>query len=151
MSRFVMGWGIRILIVAVIGGGAFIFRDRLSSNAAELKVGDCFDSPAVATEIKDVQHHPCTEAHNAEVVFVGNMTGADDAYPGDPLVESWVRTNCVPAWSTYTGKNFETDTALDIGFYLPTTDGWKHGDRGITCYADRVDRASMTSSVRVAN
>jgi hypothetical protein len=151
MSRFVMGWGIRLLIVAVIGGGALIFRDRLSSNAAELKVGDCFDSPTAAEEIKDVQHHPCTEAHNAEVVFVGNMTGANDAYPADPVVESWVRLNCLSAWSTYTGKNFENDTVLDLGFYLPTAEGWKHGDRGITCYADRVDRGSLTSSVKVVN
>ena len=151
MSRFFIGWGVRILILAVIGSGALIFRDRLTGNAGELKVGDCFDSPAVATEIKDVQHHPCAEAHNAEVVFVSSMTGANDAYPGDPAVDSWVRSNCIPAWSAYTGKSFETDAVLDLGFYLPTTNGWKHGDRGITCYADRVDRGSMTSSIKVAD
>ena len=48
-----------IIGIIVIGEiGAFLFRDRLTGNAAELKVGDCFDVPTTATEITDVQHHP---------------------------------------------------------------------------------------------
>jgi len=143
------GWIVRIGIVAVIAGGAFLFRDRLSGNAGELKVGDCFDDPAGVAIVEDVQHHPCTESHTAEVVYVGKMEGTDEDYPSDPVVESWVDAYCVPAWSGYTGKNVYTDPILALGWYQPSNEGWTNGDREVMCYAGRIDRAAMSSSVRV--
>jgi len=68
-------------IIAIIAIGGYIFRDRLSSDAGGLKVGECFDDPAGATRITDVQHHPCTEAHNAEVVFLGELPDGDKTFP----------------------------------------------------------------------
>jgi hypothetical protein len=150
MRGFLTGWGIRILIVAVIAGGALIFRDRLSSNPGDLKVGDCYDDPPTLTEIKDVQHHPCTEAHTAEVVFVGTMTGENANYPTDSVVQTWVGDNCVPAWNAYTGKNIETEEVLALGYYQPTREGWGKGDRGIVCYATRTDGATTSTSFKVA-
>ena len=144
------GWVIRIVIVAVIAGGALIFRDRMSSNAGDLKVGDCFDDPNQASEVTDVQHHPCTESHNAEVVFLGKMPGGNNAYPSDSQFEDWVASNCVPAWSSYTGKNAESETVLTLGFYQPTADGWKKSDRDVICFAARRDGDPMTSSVKAA-
>jgi Septum formation len=144
------GWVFRIGIVAIIAVGALVFRDRLSSNASELKVGDCFDDP-VATSgqvVKDVQHHPCTEAHTAEVIFLGPMTGADTAYPADATVGTFLKAQCLPAWQAYTGKDFETEVVLTLGYLMPTQEGWGKGDRDITCYAAREDGAAMTSSVR---
>jgi Septum formation len=143
------GWIVRIGIVALIAGGAFIFRDRLSGNAGELKVGDCFDDPAGVEIVEDVQHHPCNEAHTAEVVYVGKMEGANETYPSDAVVESWVDSYCVPAWTGYTGKNVFTDPILTLGWYQPSEEGWTNGDREVMCYAGRLDRASMSSSVRV--
>ena len=150
MRGFLTGWGVRILIIAVIAGGALIFRDKLSGNAGDLKVGDCYDDPASTTEIEDVQHHPCSEAHTAEVVFVGKMTGEDSAYPADSVVEAWVTANCEPAWTAYTGKNPRTDADLGLGWYLPTTAGWTKGDRGVVCFAGRLDGAPVTSSLKVS-
>jgi len=141
-------WILRIGIIVLIVAGGFLLRDRLSSNAGDLKVGDCFDDPAGQTEIKDVQHHPCTEAHTAEVVFLGKLTGDNASYPADAAVEAWVRTNCLPAWESYTGKTFETEPMLTAGYYQPTPDGWKGGDRDVICYAYREDNAPMTVSVR---
>lgn len=144
------GWVFRIGIIAVIAIGAFIFRDRLSSNAGELKIGDCFDDPAGVTEVSDVQHHPCTEGHTAEVIFVGSMTGDNAAYPADATIDSFVEANCLPAWTAYTGRAYETETVLRLGYYVPSPDGWKDGDHGIVCYAAREDGAAMTTSVRKA-
>ncbi len=144
------GWIIRIGIIVAIAGGAFVLRDRLTSNAGELQVGDCFDDPAQASEITDVQHHPCTEAHNAEVVFLGKLTGDDATYPTDSVIESWARTNCLPAWESYTGKTFETEPILTLSFYQPTPAGWKKGDRDVICYATREDSAPLTSTVKKA-
>jgi hypothetical protein len=146
----VRGWVIRIGIVALIAIGIFVFRDRLSSSAGDLAVGDCFDEPAVQTEIKDVQRHPCNEAHTAEVIFVGNMTGANETYPSDPDIQSFTETNCIPAYNAYTGRDFESDAEITIGWFYPTTDGWKGGDRGVLCYAIRIDEAPTTQSMKKA-
>jgi hypothetical protein len=144
------GWIIRIGIVAVIAVLAFLFRDRLSSNAGQLKLGECFDDPAGVTEVTDVQHHPCTESHTAEVVYLGDMPGDNNAYPADSAIQAWVESNCLPAWSTYTGKDIEAEEVLALGWYQPSNEGWAKGDRSVICYASRTDLAPMTSSVKAS-
>jgi Septum formation len=144
---------VRIVIIAVvvIGGiGAYLFRDRLSANAGELKVGDCFDDPATAAEVSDVQHQPCTEAHTAEVIYLGKLPDGDGSFPTDVTVQQWVSDNCIAPWSTYTGKSIDTETTLGLHFYQPTSTGWGKGDRGMICYAIRSDSATMTTSVKAA-
>jgi hypothetical protein len=142
------GWVFRIGIIAVIALGAFIFRDRLSSNAGDLKLGECFDEPAAEQEIKEVQHHPCTEAHTAEVIFLGSMSGEKDAYPTTATFGSFIESSCLPAWEAYTGKTYATEPVLSLGYLVPTQKGWTSGDRGVTCYASRDDGAVMTVSVK---
>lgn len=144
------GWIVRIAIVAAIAIGAFIFRDRISSNAGDLSVGDCFDEPAGLDEVKDVQHHPCTESHTSEVVFVSDHPGGNDAYPNETQFLEFVQTQCVPAFNTYTAKDFNTDTELDMGYFFPTADGWKGGDHEMICYVIRLDKAPTTQSVKAA-
>jgi hypothetical protein len=146
----VRGWIVRIAIVAAIALGAFIFRDRISSNAGDLAVGDCFDEPAGLTEIKDVQHHPCTESHTSEVIFVGDMAGSKDAYPSDEELRAFMEANCVPAFNSYTGRDYSTDTELDFSTFIPTEEGWKGGDQEISCYVVRVDGAAQSHSVKKA-
>lgn len=136
-------------IIAIVGIVGFVFRDRLSSEAGDLKVGDCFDDPTNVTEVEDVQHHPCNEAHTSEVVFVGDMT-ASETYPTDAAFEEFVGTTCLPAWETYTGRDYESDTELDIGYYYPLEEGWNQGDHQVICYAARVDGATMTESVKAS-
>jgi Septum formation len=145
-----MRWIVRIGILAVILAGGYLFRDRLSSDAGDLKPGDCFDDPPGVTRITDVQHHPCTEAHTAEVVFLGSLPDGDKTFPTTTAVHEWVRANCIPAWSTYTGKDFESELVLALGFYQPSPESWGSGDRKVVCYASREDLAPMTTSVRAA-
>jgi len=89
------GWMFRIAIIAVIAGGAYIFRDRLSGSAGDLTVGDCFDVPANDTNIKDVQHHPCNESHTGEIFAVLTSPAAKGAPPPtrDELI-SFLGTQC---------------------------------------------------------
>jgi hypothetical protein len=146
------GWGIRILIIGAVIVGGLIFRDRLSSNAADLAVGDCFDQPKTATEtIEDVQHHPCTESHTAEVFFVGSHPAASGAAP---LTESglfdFVEASCLPAFTTYTGIDLLTDGTYDIGTIYPLDADWSKGEREVTCYAYKLDGSAMTASVKKA-
>jgi hypothetical protein len=142
------GWVIRIGIIAVIVAAGLIFRDRLTGSAGELRVGDCFDEPTQAQEVKDVQHQPCTDPHDGEVVFVGDHPDSD-TYPGESAFDSFVLANCVPAFETYTGRDWATDTELDLGYFYPTTDGWPSGDHEVACYVVRLDSAQMSASVKV--
>ena len=143
------GWGIRIAIIAAIIIGGFVLRDRLSSNAGDLQVGDCFEDPGQLTEVKDVQHHPCSEAHTGEVIYVGTMTGENNAYPSDDTILTFVGTNCLPAFASYTGKEYDGQV-LDVGYFHPTSEGWGKGDRGVICYAYNIDGSTTTGSVKVA-
>jgi hypothetical protein len=145
------GWIIRIAIVALIAGGAYLFRDRLSGNAGELKAGDCFDVPAVQENVKDVQHHPCNETHTAEVLALVTHPAAKGAPPpsrSELLV--FLTTQCGASFFQYTGMDVDAQTLLDYGAFYPVEQDWNDGDRGITCYAYRVDEGAMTGSVRKA-
>jgi hypothetical protein len=144
------GWGIRLVVVGAIVVGSFLFRDRISGNAGDLQVGDCFDDPGTS-EISDVQHHPCTEAHTGEVIFIGNMSGTDEEYPTDDAFFTYMESNCLPAWTSYTGLDFQTTQELDFSSYTPSKDGWAHGDREVACFLVRSDGATMTQSYKVAN
>ena len=135
------------LIVGLVG---FVFRDRLSGGANDLKVGDCFDDPTGVTTVEEVQHHPCNEAHTSEVVFVGDMPGEDETYPVTTVFDDFVGASCLPAWEAYTGKDYETDEILGLGYYYPQPEGWSGGDRQIICYVYRLDNATMTTSLRAA-
>ncbi|TMC64761.1 MAG: hypothetical protein E6J17_03110 [Chloroflexi bacterium] len=126
---------IRLVIIGVVVVGGLVFRDRLSGGAQDLKVGDCFDSKHETTEIKDVQHHPCTEAHNAEVVLVTVHTAVKgSAYPSDAAFEAWADQTCVPAIVNYVapGTGFQT---LGYGIFYPNQSDWKDGERQMICYA----------------
>jgi putative regulator of septum formation len=141
---------IRILIVAVIAVGGLIFRDRLTGGAQDLKAGDCFDDKA-GTEIKDVQHHPCAEAHTAEVVLVTKHTAAKGAaVPSDTELDAWASTRCVPAIVSYVGSAADLDS-LNYGIFYPRADDWNKGERQMICYVLRIDQATMTKSLKAGS
>lgn len=140
---------LRIGIIGAIVIGAIILRPFIMGNAGSLQVGDCFDPPTVAGEtVDDVQHHPCTESHGAEVVFVGNYSPVTNTYPGDAEFSAFFQNTCTTAFNTYTGIDFATDTLYDMAAFTPTSDGWAKNDRKVICYAVRLDDAKMTQSIR---
>jgi ABC-type molybdate transport system substrate-binding protein len=143
------GWIFRIAIIGVIALGAFVFRDRLSGNAGDLAIADCFDVPAGETAISDVQHHPCTESHTGEVFAVVTHPAAEGT---PPITESqlvdYLTTACAPVFLAYVGPEAATAGVLDFGAFYPGEEDWNSGDRKVTCYAYRIDDAPMTSSVK---
>jgi hypothetical protein len=145
------GWIFRIGLIAVIALGAFIFRDRLSGSAAELAVGDCFDVPAANVDVSDVQHHPCTESHTGEVFILTNHPAAKGTPPlTEAQLIAFLTTSCAPAFTAYVGQESANSGVLDFGAFYPADKEWNDGDRGITCYVDRVDDAAMTTSLKKA-
>lgn len=143
---------LRVGIIAAIAGGGWLFRDYISGNATDLAVGDCFDAPTTVDEVvEDVSHHPCTDAHTAEVFFVADHPAAG-AYPGEDAFDTFTQDNCPAAFNSYTGIDFYADDAVDydVGVLYPLEEGWGQGDHEITCYIVRVDGGSMSASLKKA-
>ena len=59
------------------------------------------------------------------------MTGSD-TYPTDTQFASAVEASCFPAFKTYTGLEIATEPNFDLGYFIPTPDGWGGGDRELT-------------------
>ncbi len=142
------------VVILVVVVGAVVFRDRLSGSSSELVVGDCFDAPSSAnapasgTEIDDVQHHPCGEAHGYEVFAVLKHPAAKgDPYPGTETLFSYAATNCLSPFATYVGVEFE-QSSLGAGSIVPQQKGWESGDRAITCYVNGPGEAPVTGSLK---
>ena len=142
---------IRVGIIAAIVVAFVLLRPFFSGNAGDLSVGDCFDLPATVTEtIEDVQHHPCTDSHDAEVIFVGDFAPATSTYPSDDEFKTFFQASCSPAFDSYTGLVFATDATYDMSAFTPTTDGWTGGDHKVICYAVHIDASKMTQSIKKA-
>jgi hypothetical protein len=134
------------VIVGVIGGAWWLFRDRLSGSAEDLRVGDCFDVPSQET-VSSIQHQPCAGPHDGEVHVVG--TSDAESYPIVFGFDDWVQEHCLgDAFSSYVGAPAEERPDIEIGYFSPTRDGWESGDREITCYLMPADAQPVTSSYR---
>jgi hypothetical protein len=145
----VRGWIIRAGIIGVIVVGGLIFRDRLSSNAGDLKVGDCFDLPAANVDIKDVQHHPCTERHTGEVFATVNHPAPKDA-PAltDAAFADFLDGACQSQWIAWVGQTAASADVLTFGGFYPGDKAWADGERGVTCFTYRNDEQPMTGSAK---
>jgi hypothetical protein len=148
-----IGLGILLVIVVVIVGGFFLFRDRLSNEVTSLQVGECFDQPAQGvTQVSEVQRQPCNDPHSAEVIAVLLHDAAPSAaYPVVSGFNDFIAEKCVPVFESYTGRTFATETELSLGYFQPTLSGWTGGDRGFTCYVSRSDEAKVTGSLRAGS
>jgi hypothetical protein len=142
-----LGIAVLIGIVVAIGGGFWLFRDRLSGNVTDLAVGDCFDRPGAVSEVEDVQHQPCTSPHDAEVIVL-ITDSATGAYPGTDHFRQIALSQCVSAATAYMGTDFNNRLDVDMGWFYPTEDGWDDGDRGVTCYLYQIDNQKLAVSLR---
>jgi hypothetical protein len=141
--------GLRVGIIAVFLVGGFLIQQYVSKNAGDLAVGDCFDLPETASGIiEDVDPNPCTDPHDAEVVFVGDYEPATDAYPSESELTDYETDKCIAAFNNYTGIDFNTDELYTMGTIEPTAEGWDNGDHEITCYLARLDGTKLTTSIK---
>ena len=74
-----------------------------------MSVGDCFDLPDPESDsISDVTQRECTEPHQYEMYFVGDLP--DGQYPSDSDVDLWLEANCLPAFTEYVGIDYQSSS-----------------------------------------
>lgn len=140
------------IVLAAIVVGFILLRPFMQNDANALQVGDCFDRPTSTSDIKSVQNHPCSDAHDAEVIAVVDHPDAKGAtYPASAAFSTFAAVQCVPAFNAYTKLDFNTQPDLDMGFLYPTSAAWSSGDRRVTCYLYRLDEQKFTGSKKAAS
>lgn len=147
-----------IVAIIVVGGYAFIGylgqaqRDANGSitsagsvKLADLRVGDCFDSPGTGA-VSEVTGRPCTAEHEYELYVVAS-DDVDDTYPDDAGMAAFLSSACIPPFTTYVGLDYQ-GSQLEILPVTPTQDGWSRGDRRFFCALYDPGQSRLTGSLR---
>jgi hypothetical protein len=117
-------------------------------------VGQCFDrrdleerpeSGPQQTEIVLVLD--CSLPHENEVFDVLSLPGAGSDYPGEPAMQAFARAGCTANFAAFVGRSYET-SALEVGYYLPSSNEWDSGARRLGCYVYDLNRNKLVGSVR---
>jgi Septum formation len=118
-------------------------------DAAELRVGDCFDfKDPDAEEFDQVAARPCNEEHGYEVFFVGTMPA--ETFPTDDAFDAYVTSACDPAFAAYVGRSYES-SRLELTWVAPTSDLWDSGDHSVQCLLNDPQRPRLTISLQGSN
>lgn len=117
-------------------------------------VGQCFDRrqlderPATGPQQTDiVLLLDCALPHQNEVFAVLEVTGAGSDHPGETALRDLARRDCTTGFAEFVGRQYET-SALEVGYYLPSTNEWESGARRIGCYVFDVDGEKLVGSMR---
>ena len=76
------------------------------------------------------------------------MSTPGETYPISLSLDSYIDEQCVPAFEAYVGRPIDSEPALSLGYFHPSSDGWDGGERTITCYVMQPDESPMTESVK---
>ena len=145
------------IVLVVVAAGIFFAARRDEGGqiggagdieVTDVRAGDCFDLKDPAEEeIADVEGKPCTEAHEFEMFFVGDLPQGD--FPSDAVINSFLESECLPAFDAYVGMPYE-QSVLDIFPLIPSESGWDAGDHAVQCALfDPIDE-ELTESMRDA-
>jgi Septum formation len=139
-------WWVGLLVI----GGAIAAVSYLGGSrpVTDMVAGDCFDLADPESEfIDDVTKRECTEPHQYEMFFVGDLP--DGPYPSDPEVELWLDANCLPAFNEYVGIDYNSSVLVALPI-TPTEDGWDDGDHSVQCALRDPENPELTESLRDA-
>ncbi|MEY2849817.1 MAG: hypothetical protein RI885_2484 [Actinomycetota bacterium] len=118
-------------------------------------LGDCLDDAEVALDptveaIYSLDVVDCGVLHDSEVFGVAEYSEseyADSGYPDDDELTAGADDGCLALFEGFTGESWES-SVLDYGFYLPSRQDWKAGDRSALCVLYDPSGAKMTGSAR---
>jgi hypothetical protein len=148
------------VVAAVVAVGVALLLVVVGSDATsvvDLEVGDCFDFPTVdgddVAEFETVDVVSCSEPHEAEVVFVGDLNpDGDTPYPDDIDLFALADRRCG------TGVELPDELADRFGVVpiAPTQETWEGADGRFSCVAlqyggDRFDFSVLAPDSWVSN
>ena len=139
-------WWVGLL---VIGGGIAAFNYLGGSRSVtDMGVGDCFNVADPNSQfVDDVTLLECTEPHQFEMFFVGDLP--DGPFPSGDEVTVWLQANCFPAFADYVGIESQ-NSQLDLLPITPTEDGWNEGDHSVQCALTDLESPELTGSMKDA-
>ena len=135
-------WWVGLLVIG--GGIAAVNYLGGSRPVTEIGVGECFDLEATDL-IDDVTRRDCTEPHQYEMFFVGDLP--EGPFPSDSEVNLWIDANCLPAFTAYVGSD-PNQTTLSPLFITPTEDAWDSGDHSVQCALEDPSDPELTQSLK---
>lgn len=115
----------------------------------DIRVGDCVEqlgNPGSKSSIVsgDVGVVPCDKPHRFEAYRVTDSALTSFS---DMQLQEEADSLCSSAFQNYVGIAFER-SALNFTSLIPTPEGWRDGDREITCALMLANESSFTGSLR---
>jgi hypothetical protein len=142
-------WAVLFAVIAAVAvnDGSIEFGTRTALE--DLEVGDCFDAPSQAIELRGVDTTSCNEDHGFEVYAVIGHPAPDGAsYPGRQAVQSFAGRACQARFEGFVGVPLQS-SRLKMQYLYPLEDDWRIRDvRSIACAAGPGDGSKLTGSVR---
>lgn len=137
-------WILAAVSIAVIGIVAVL--QLGTENPGNLRVGDCFDRPAIGT-LDSIARRSCDQPHDAEVIGSLEMPGQPGvAYPSRAGLQDFVDaiTDDQIGALLRPGVN---PTLLATGVQFPSEPSWSIGDRRVLVYATSALPGKLMSAV----
>ncbi|MGV9799687.1 septum formation family protein [Mycobacterium sp. NPDC003449] len=121
------------LVALVVAAGIAVYfgTKRDSTEATEVKSGDCLADIPDSSRVLYVKTVPCDQPHKGEVFAVLPMPDGD--FPGEAEVVKYT-DKCAPALARYAPAAVD-DKAIQLFVLYPTADSWQRGDHTVTCIA----------------
>ncbi|WP_329136015.1 DUF4190 domain-containing protein [Streptomyces sp. NBC_01476] len=126
-----------VVVLGVIGA-----LDEGNTHVADINAGQCFntvhsslsDYGDEGTRSTTVDVVPCDQKHDAEAYRVFPLDPGDDGgYPGVDAISRTASDSCARYADDYLG-DATLPAGMDIYYYMPPEDGWRRGDRDVTCF-----------------
>lgn len=104
--------------------------EGVETDAFAIAVGDCLNDGNLEGEVSTVPTIACSEPHDSEAY--ASIIIDDGPYPGEDAIFDQADTECIAAFNTFVGVNYE-ESVLNFSYYFPTPGSWDNGDREILC------------------
>lgn len=104
----------------------------------DMQVGDCLNEPGAEDQITDVTIVPCSEPHDYEYYFEGDVSDLGEEWPGEDAIGEAGDEVCYGAFEDFIGTPYE-ESEIYYQFYWPSEQGWEQGDHVINCLVFEVE------------
>jgi hypothetical protein len=117
------------------GGGPFSLGGGVDTDPPRSGVCRELDPKAIKAASDDTDPVECSEKHNAETFYVGELADADDVEYDDPSVAAQVYRQCHPRYLKFVGatESLALRTVVDWAWWRPDEDAWDEGARWFRC------------------